>query len=289
MSFANANGARIAWQQMGQGPDLVLVHGLAASRAFWFPIAARLASTHRVWMFDLRGHGYSQRTESGYSSAQMGRDLLGLMDALDLACADVAGHSYGGGAALEAATLQPARFRRLALLDVRVQALQPQMRLQDMGPLSVYESRMLDGCGGPEVMAEETQIGFRFLEEGARQIARGMASEAGPGEFVPFGNGAGASRTAARWLELLDTTRARDEIVLPGADPATLGQLRIPTLLVYGERSRCWPSARALAHRLPHAMSVTLPDAGHFFPVTAPDFTFSQLRDFFCHSPEIPA
>lgn len=289
MAFSSVNGARIAWQQMGEGPDLLLIHGLAASRAFWFPIALRLASVRRITLFDLRGHGYSERTASGYSSAQLGRDLLGLMDALGIARADVAGHSYGGGGALEAAALEPGRFHRLALLDVRVQSLQPRMCLKDALPLSPHEQIVLDRCGGPEVLADETQIGFRFLEEGARQLARGLASEAVPGDFIPFGNGAGALRTASRWLELLDTTRAREEIAAPGADAQSLGRIGIPTLLMYGERSRCWPSARALSECLRGSRLVTVPEAGHFFPVTVPDFTLSQLREFLCQPQEVAA
>ncbi|MGH8516881.1 MAG: alpha/beta fold hydrolase, partial [Panacagrimonas sp.] len=174
MAHSVVNGARLAWQQLGQGPDLVLLHGLAASRAFWFPLAIRLAPHFRVTLFDLRGHGYSERTASGYSSAAMGHDLIGLLDALDIDKASIAGHSYGGGAALEAAISAPARFRHLALLDVRVQALQPQMRLEDMLPLSGFEQGVLDRGGGYAFLAGETQIGFRFLEEAARQRVMGL-------------------------------------------------------------------------------------------------------------------
>lgn len=258
---------------------MVLLHGLAASRAFWFPLATRLAAQYRVTLFDLRGHGYSERAVSGYSSADMGRDLLGLLDALDIARASVVGHSYGGGAALEAAVASPARFAHLALLDVRVQALQPQMRLEDILPLSGFEQGVLDRAGGRAAVAEETQIGFRFLEETARQCVAGLAAQ-GRDEFVPFGEGGGARRTAKAWLDLLDQTQARGEFVVPGADAAAIGRFAAPVLLMYGERSRCWPSAHALAACLPHARRVTIPGVGHFFPVSAPDATCDQLQQF---------
>jgi pimeloyl-ACP methyl ester carboxylesterase len=280
VGFSVVNGARLAWQQLGQGPDLVMLHGLAASRAFWFPLAMRLSATHRVTLFDLRGHGYSERTASGYSSVAMGRDLLGLLDALEIPRASVVGHSYGGGAALDAAVAGPERIRDLALLDVRVQTLQPVMRLEDMLPLSGFEQSVLDRGGGAASVAGETQIGFRFLEEAARQRVAGLAPE-GSDEFVPFGEGGGARRTAKGWLDLLDRTQARSEFVTPGADAAAIGRsITAPVLLMYGERSRCLPSRDALAKCLPRARQVTLPRAGHFFPVSAPNETFEQLQRF---------
>lgn len=279
MAYTAVNGARLAWQQLGEGPDLVLLHGLAASRAFWFPAATVLKSRCRVTLFDLRGHGYSERTRSGYSSLDMGRDLLSLMDALGIRRANVVGHSYGGGAALEAAVLQPDRFGQLALLDARVQRLQPQMRLQDLAELSPFEQTVLARGGGAAALEGETQIGFRFLEEAARQKVSGQRFE-GRDDFVPFGEGAGAARTAAAWLRLLDETEARSEFVQPGLAAETLAELRVPLLLMYGERSRCWPSADALAALLPQAERVCVPGAGHFFPLSAAAFTLAQLQRF---------
>lgn len=279
MAYAAVNGARVAWQQMGEGPDLILLHGLAASRAFWFPAAMSLQKRHRVTLFDLRGHGYSERTWSGYSSADMGRDLLALMDALQISSADVVGHSYGGGAALEAAVMAPSRVRRLALLDTRVQQLQPEMRLSDLGDLSPFEQTVLDRAGGASAVVGETQIGFRFLEAAARQKIAGQGFD-GKDDFIPFGEGGGALRTAGAWIKLLDDTGARLEFVTPGAATENIAGLTMPTLLMYGGRSRCWPSAHALAALLPAAQTVEIAGAGHFFPLSEPVSTLAYLDAF---------
>lgn len=278
MAQAIVNGATLAWQQMGQGRDVILVHGLAANRAFWFPLASALQSQHRVTLFDLRGHGYSATTPSGYSSVQMGHDLLALMDALGIDRASVVGHSYGGGAALEAACLAPQRFERLALLDTRVQRLQPEMRLSDLDRLSAFEQVLLDRAGGASALDGETQIGFRFLEEAARRRLDGAQGDRD--EFVPFGEGSGARRAASAWLRLLDQTQARTEFIEPGADESILAQLRLPLLLMYGERSRCWPSAHALARLCPQARTLSIAGAGHFFPVSAFALTLEALSAF---------
>lgn len=279
MAFATVRGARLAWQQMGQGPDLILLHGLAASRAFWFPMAAALSATHRVTLFDLRGHGYSERAATGYSSLELGRDLIGLMDALELPRASVVGHSFGGGAALEAALLAPERLDRLALLDTRVQRLQPKMRLRDLGELPEFERLVLARAGGAEAFEDETQIGFRFLEESARQT---LAKAPGQGrdEFVPFGEGSGALRAASAFLRLLEETDARIALGEPGHAEKEISLLSLPVLLMVGERSRCGPSAQALARLIPRARLVTVPGAGHFFPISAAAFTLARLREF---------
>ncbi|MES2684102.1 MAG: alpha/beta hydrolase [Pseudomonadota bacterium] len=279
MAHAEVRGTRLAWQQFGEGPDLIFLHGVAANRAFWFPIAMQFAAHFKVTLFDLRGHGYSERAPTGYASADMGRDLLGLMDVLGIAQAHVVGHSYGGGAALEAAAIAPQRFSRLALADTRVQSLQAEMRLDDLEGRTGFEQALVDRAGGPAALAGETQIGFRFLEASARLKVAGEIP-AGSDEFIPFGEGSGAMRAAKSWLALLDETQARREFPQPGASDAALRGIDLPTLLLYGERSRCWPSAEALARLLPQSQTISVPGGGHFFPISQPVFTTVALKDF---------
>lgn len=279
MAHAEVNGTRLAWQQLGEGPDLIFLHGVAANRAFWFPIAMQFAAAFKVTLFDLRGHGYSERAQTGYASADMGRDLLGLMDALAIESAHVVGHSYGGGAALEAAALAPLRFTKLVLADTRVQRLQAEMRLDDLEGRSSFEQALVDRAGGAATLAHETQIGFRFLEASARLKVAGEVA-GGSDEFIPFGEGSGAMRAARSWLALLDETEARREFPLPGAIEAMLKKINVPTLLLYGEHSRCWPSATALAQLLPQSRTVSVPNGGHFFPISQSAFTLAALKDF---------
>ena len=60
MPKACVNGVSLHYQQSGQGPDLVLIHGLAANLAFWFlRIVPALNKRHRVTVYDMRGHGKS--------------------------------------------------------------------------------------------------------------------------------------------------------------------------------------------------------------------------------------
>ncbi|TJY56723.1 alpha/beta hydrolase [Sinimarinibacterium sp. CAU 1509] len=280
MAQADINGAQLAWQQLGDGPDLILVHGLAANRAFWFAAATALAPRFRVTLYDLRGHGYSSRAADGYSASAMAGDLLQLMDALDIDAAVLAGHSYGGAIALEAAAQAPQRCTRLALFDSRIQRLQPQMRMHDL-PLSAYERAVADASTrayGYDWDAE-TQVGFRFLEATARLRADALDADLRD-SFTPFGEGRGAVRAARQWLRLLDETRARDEFAEPGAETEVLRRLTMPSLLMYAQGSRCLPSAAALKELLPAPRYQELAGAGHFFPVSHAATVAAVLQDF---------
>lgn len=275
MAFAEVNGARLAWQQLGEGPDLILVHGLATNRAFWFETAAQLQDRWRVTLFDLRGHGYSSRPPSGYRPFDFAQDLLGLMDQLGIARAALVGHSYGGAAALEATCLAPARVTHLGLLDARIARLQPLMRLHDTPRISDVEREIantqdIDWANLP-------QVGYLFLETAARMQIEGRRLDSRD-DFAPFGEGRGAVRSARAWLDLLEQTTARDEFDEPGVSADMLAALRLPGLLMYGEHSRCVHSGHALRALWPRARYVELPQAGHFFPRSQPQVVLQELR-----------
>jgi pimeloyl-ACP methyl ester carboxylesterase len=251
---------------MGEGPDLVLVHGLAASRAFWFLHYAMPLSRHfRVTLFDLRGHGYSSVPPSGYDATTMAQDLAALLDHLGIESCVMIGHSYGGGVALEYAGRHPGRVSRLVIMDSKINRLQPEQKLADCPHLSPFEKEVAARSGHD--WDNEKQVGLLFLEVLARWRLGGGESTARD-DFTPFGEGRGAQRAARQWLALLDGTGARTEFVQPGLPAETIAALRLPLLLIYGEHSRCMPSCRVLQQLLPQAELEIIPQGGHFFPIS---------------------
>lgn len=276
MAFAEVNGARLAWQQLGEGPDLILVHGLATNRAFWMPIAMRLQSRFRVTLFDLRGHGYSSRPDHGYRAMDFAQDIVGLMDQLDISRAALVGHSYGGSAALEAACLHPERISHLGLLDSRIARLQPLMRLHDAPRITEVEKEV--SAHLPLDWAALPQVGYLFLEAAARMCVAGQVAHARD-DFAPFGQGRGALRAARAWLALLDQTTAREELDQPGATEMMIASLSMPVLLMYAGLSRCLASAEQLGSLIGPARVTVLPEAGHFFPLSQPGRVIEELEE----------
>lgn len=278
MGYCVVNGTRLAWQQMGEGPDLVLIHGLATNRAFWYATLAQAFKGQRtVTLYDLRGHGYSERTERGYSAADQADDLLGLLDHLGIQSADIAGHSFGGGVALEAALKRPQRIRHLALLDTKINALQPQQWLSDGDHLSPFETEVAETAGID--WSREPQLGLTYLETTARLRVEGRL----PGvrdAFTPFGEGRGGLRCARQYLRLVDETRATTEFLECGASADAIAGLQVPLLLMYGAQSRCLPSGRALQQCLPESTLHELAGAGHFFPASHTEHVAGVLSNF---------
>lgn len=278
MPFVELSKARLFYQQMGSGPPMVMIHGLAANHAFWFNrIAFALKQRFRLTLPDLRGHGRSSLPPTGYTTRDMAEDLAELMNALAIPRAILVGHSFGGNVALHLATLQPHRVDALVLADTRVYALQAAQRLGD-SPSSSLEEELLQGAA---IDGENEQhIGLRLLEEWVTQRRRDAPPLPGVGG-VPFGRDGVDSRSAGHWLRLISSTTAREDFRSPaGLTRERIRALAVPLLAVYGERSRCLPSGMALQQLVDDCTLRVVPEAGHFHPLTRPQALLWALAAF---------
>lgn len=114
----NTEQGTVAWDRLGNGPPLVLVHGTPWSSFVWRQIAPPLSSTWSVYLFDLPGFGASEKREQqDVSLAAHGRVLGELLDAWGVVDPVVVAHDIGGGIALRAALLHERSFAALALID----------------------------------------------------------------------------------------------------------------------------------------------------------------------------
>jgi pimeloyl-ACP methyl ester carboxylesterase len=98
-------------------PHLLALHGLASNARWWDLVAPRLHPARRVVAVDLRGHGRSDRPESGYSFDEVTGDLVRLLDALSIDRVAVAGHSWGAAVALELAAREPQRAAGVVCIE----------------------------------------------------------------------------------------------------------------------------------------------------------------------------
>jgi pimeloyl-ACP methyl ester carboxylesterase len=101
----------------GHGERLVCLHGLASQAHMFDLVAPLLSDSFHVIAIDQRGHGLSDKPDSGYDWATVSSDLDAMLDALKIDRAVLAGHSWGGNVALQYAVDQPDRVRGLALID----------------------------------------------------------------------------------------------------------------------------------------------------------------------------
>ena len=106
--YFSTNGIRLHYRDWGgTGRPLVLLHGLASSCHIWDLVAPQLAEDFAVIAVDQRGHGLSDKPESGYDFATVGRDLEGVIRARGLEKPVIVGHSWGADVALEFAVAYP--------------------------------------------------------------------------------------------------------------------------------------------------------------------------------------
>jgi len=107
-------------QQIGQGPDLVLVHGWGMHSGIWQPIVEALQDRYRLTTIDLPGHGHSPLPAGGFD---LNRLALLLLDSAP-ANAIWIGWSLGGMAALNAALTHPAHIKKLVMVGAQPQFVQ---------------------------------------------------------------------------------------------------------------------------------------------------------------------
>ena len=101
MPKRSVNGINLHYWQVGEGPDLVMIHGLNGNLAVWhLELMPKLRHEYRITTYDLRGHGRSDMPPTGYSTEDMAKDLLGLLDALGIERAHLMGHSLGADISL---------------------------------------------------------------------------------------------------------------------------------------------------------------------------------------------
>ena len=112
---AVVGGVRVRYIEAGQGPPLVLVHGLTSSKVAWRENILPLAERHRVYAIDLPGHGDSEKYDVNYDSAF----IVGLMREFILGLGHqqvaLAGISLGGGVSLLTALEHPEMVSKLVL------------------------------------------------------------------------------------------------------------------------------------------------------------------------------
>jgi pimeloyl-ACP methyl ester carboxylesterase len=235
MPVLAANDLRFHVQDLGTtGTPVVMLHGLllGSAASWYFTAAPALARTHRVRVFDLRGHGMSELAPTGYGVASMARDLGAIAGCEPV---DLVGHSWGALVALRFALDHPARVRRLVLVEAPVPP-------SSIGEMNAFLDRAANPAELVSALPEQLRVGGRRGERLVRSIAR-LVTE----------------------TSLVEDLRAERE-----PDPRELALLAAPTLLVYGDRSSCRAGGRKLAEAIPGARHVELA-GGHYLHLDARD------------------
>jgi pimeloyl-ACP methyl ester carboxylesterase len=236
MEVVEANGLQIAYERVGEGPPLVLVHGATVDGRMWQPQLAALADEFTVIAWDEPGAGRSSDVPADFGLGDYARCLATLIEALELDPPHVAGLSWGGIVVLELYRDNPELVESLILVDTY--------------------------AGWKGSLPEEE---VRARSEGVR-----LALAAAVDEFDPTPPGLFAGDPPAEFVPLLEAMAAdvRPESmrtalpVMAEADHRDLlPRIGVPTLLIWGERDARSPLsvARQFERAIPDASSSPSP------------------------------
>ncbi len=270
MPIIQANGVDLHYLQVGQGPDLIMLHGIGGNLAAWHLGMVPLLQDHfRLTTYDLRGHGNSSMPPSGYTTRHMADDLAALMDALQIPHADLMGHSYGADVSLHFALCYPERVRRLVLLEPGIPALLTGQSGRNWAGW-IHWAELLEHFSGQPV-PEDRRTDIRDLVRRSIEIP------------AVFGPARGLPRRRDRTLDLVDTTTLLDDYEVVGAlTLENLATLPHPKLVACEHGSGWMSTFVILRDVLTNCTSVTLPesDLRHFGPLNAPEALVSHLMRF---------
>ena len=266
------HGHRVRFHSSGDGPLLVLLHGIASTADTWAPVATGLAANHTVLAHDLLGHGASAKPRGDYSLGAYASGVRDLITALGYERATVVGHSLGGGIAMQFAYQFPERVERLVLISSGGlgREVHPILRASTLPGseivLALLGRRWLRTTGGA-VGATLGRLGLRAGEDLAG-VAAGIASLGDAdarGAFVHTARAAidpGGQRVSAT-----------DRLYLAA---------HLPTLIVWGERDPIIPAAHGeAAHAaIPGSRLEIFAGAGHFPHREQPVRFVSLVEDF---------
>jgi pimeloyl-ACP methyl ester carboxylesterase len=252
-----AKGLEIAYERVGVGPPLVLVHGAAEDGRVWQPQLAALADEFTVVVWDEPGAGRSSDVPADFGLADYANCLAALIEAVALGPAHVAGLSWGGTVVQELYRRHPRLVATLILIDTY--------------------------AGWKGSLPEEE---LRARVAGAREMLAAPS-----GEFDPTLPGLFAGEPPAEFVPLLAEIAAavRPEslrtqvLVMAEADQRDLlPRIAVPTLLIWGELDARSPLsvARQFEHTIPDTQLVVIPGSGHVSNLDQPGPFNEAVREF---------
>lgn len=251
MPMATVGSYELHYLEAGEGPAVVLIHGLAGDHSAWKPQFDALSGTYRVVVFDNRGAGRSTQVDEPVTTLDLARDTLQLLDVLEIERAHVVGRSMGGAIAQHLALLEPGRVESLALcasfaqLDPLGRRVLTNMR-EVLEWTSSWRQHALHSVG--------YFVSPRFFND-RQEAVGGIVSLIG-----------GETRLPACYIE--QNVACLDHDTLD-----RLGEIGCPTLVMAGGRDPiCSLTATGwLADGLPDVQTEIFQDSSHFFLMEEPE------------------
>lgn len=269
-----ANGLKVHYQRVGEGEDLVMIHGIFGTLASWhLKIVPMLWDHFHMLTYDLRGHGYTELTETGYTPTELAEDLKQLMDVLEIEKAGLVGHSFGADVALYMAYLYPERVTKAVLIEPLVPAVVPIMTREDFDGRE-WVADLLTTLGVPIPDDRRLDAGY-MLQQTAK-----IQNRWGPTKDMKWRTGSGSIDTIEKMCAT--TSILKDAVDIGDLTLEAIPTISVPIHLIFDEGSLSWhKSYQYLMDQVPDIRS-SLINIGnrklsHFALFESPDLVADKL------------
>jgi pimeloyl-ACP methyl ester carboxylesterase len=263
------NGVELAYLEEGRGPLVILTHGFPDTARTWDAVRPALAAAgYRAVTPNLRGyHPSGLDPEGRYDGETLGRDILGLIDALGEKSAIVVGHDFGAAASYAAAGMAPEKVRLLVTLAIpHPRAVKPSLGL-------LWRARHFIRFKLPGAVAALRRNDFALVDELVHRWSPAWQVPAGAFDDVKrsFANPGAAEAAIAMYQQ-----------ISPRPTPALRARIPVPTVVFAGETDGAltdlapYEAARA---RFTGSYEVVRMPGGHWLHLEHPDLFRDRLLD----------
>lgn len=258
--FTTIRGRRIHYRDTGQGPAIVMIHGLAGQMRNFAAVVPLLSASHRVVLIDRPGSGHStgRGTDTLTDQAAIVADLI---DALGLDRPLIVGHSLGGGVSMALALNYPEKIAGLALIA-------PLTQVQEDVP-AAFRGLVIEKPVARAIIANTLAIPMMRLRSAESRVTLFAPEPVHPAFDIEFG-GVMLARPRAFYAASSEMVAVNDALA---PLVARYGEIALPVRILFGEGDQILPApvhGTRTAGQITGAQCTILPDAGHMLPVTDP-------------------
>ncbi len=271
MPHAEINGTRLYYEEWGDGPPVVLTHGLGGDSSMWVYQIPAFSQLFKVIAWDVRGHGRSEDVTTGYTLEQFTADLGGIMNLLGVHHAHLVGLSMGGLLSWNFAAENPDRVWSLTLSDsagplTGLPEAERERKRQMFGLSADVAEK--EGRAALTDATLDLMFSRRFIESGSPVLEAVR-------ERIASDRGLGFAR-AVKGVFMDFWSRPEEEVI------AKLKTIRAPTLVIAGDEDKLTPlPAQEAIHRaIPDSRMHVITGAGHVPPIEKPEEWNALVLDF---------
>jgi pimeloyl-ACP methyl ester carboxylesterase len=287
-AFAEVEGCRLHYVSRGDGKPILFLHGFPQFWFLWRHQLEDLGDDHAVYAPDMRGYNLSCRPEEveAYRMRHLLRDLVGLVEALDLAPLTLVGHDWGGIVAWAFALKYPEMLERLVIID----GPPPFTWNRDLreSPKQRDAVNYMLEFSKPSPEPEEMLAGndFSLMDDLMRRIG-GRGAQLSDAERAVYHEAWSQPGALRGGLNYYRAARMGEQVAAGGvpeeyASKITSRTVSVSTLVIWGENDAALlPSlTRGLSEWVPRLRVEIVRDAGHWVPYERPEVVNSLIREF---------